>query len=146
MVLFQQYLEKRPVGVGGLFLKWRPHSAGWVGPLILSSATIRDVWIIPSSWIWCYVLYVEHVSCVSVNCGQHQWVIPSSFSIDVKALLEEPLPENYYPYVQTHSSKLCSFRLLSWCPVLFYYFSLLYSGWFVIRVYGSISVRELVKC
>ena len=36
-----------------------------------------DVWIIPSCQIWDYVLHVEHVSCVVINCGKQQWVIPS---------------------------------------------------------------------
>ena len=44
-------------------------------------ATIGDVSIIPSFRIGDYVLHVEHVSCVITNCGQHQWVIPSTLSI-----------------------------------------------------------------
>ena len=55
----------------------------------LLMATTRDVWIIPSFRIWCYVLYVEHISCVITNCGQHQWTNPSLFSIALEALLEE---------------------------------------------------------
>ena len=35
------------------------------------------------------LLYVEHISCVITNCGQHQWAIPSLFSIALEALLEE---------------------------------------------------------
>ena len=55
----------------------------------LFMATTEDVWIIPSFWIWDYVLHVEHISRVITNCGQHQWVIPSPLSIALKALLEE---------------------------------------------------------
>ena len=29
----------------------------------LFMASTRDVWKIPSFWIWCYVLHVEHISC-----------------------------------------------------------------------------------
>ena len=55
----------------------------------LFMATIRGVWIIPSFRIWDYVLYVEHISCVTTNCGQHQWAVPSLFWIAVEVLLEE---------------------------------------------------------
>ena len=34
--------------------------------------TTGDVWKSPSFRIWCYVLPVEHVSCVITNWGQHQ--------------------------------------------------------------------------
>ena len=66
-------------GLGlGAFLRWWPPSAMWAGHLInLFMATTGYVWIIPSFWIWNYVLHVEHVSCVITNCGQHQWVIPA---------------------------------------------------------------------
>ena len=47
----------------------------------LFMAITRDVWIISSFRIWGYVLHVEHISCVITNCGQHEWVIPSHFSI-----------------------------------------------------------------
>ena len=30
-----------------------------------------------------YVLHVEHVLCIIMNCGQYQWVILSSFSIAI---------------------------------------------------------------
>ena len=55
----------------------------------LVMATTAGVSIIPSFRIWGYVLYVEHISCVITNCGQHQWAIPSPFSIALEALLEE---------------------------------------------------------
>ena len=41
----------------------------WVGPLNLFIATTGDVWIILSYWIWGYVLHVEHITCVIMNCG-----------------------------------------------------------------------------
>ena len=43
----------------------------------LFMATTGDVWIIPSFRIWDYVLHVEHISCVIMNCGQHERAIPS---------------------------------------------------------------------
>ena len=52
-------------------------------------ATTMGFWINPSFRIWSYVIYVEHISCVITNCGQHQWAIPSPFSIALEALLEE---------------------------------------------------------
>ena len=52
-------------------------------------ATTGGAWIIPSFQIWGYVLYVEHISCVIMNCGQHQWAILSLFSIALEDLLEE---------------------------------------------------------
>ena len=52
-------------------------------------ATTGGVWIIPSFWIKGYVLHIEHISCVIMNCGQLQWAIPSLFSIALEALVEE---------------------------------------------------------
>ena len=74
---------------------WR--SVSWVvatfnhvgGSFNLSMAATGDVWIISSFRIWCYVLHVEHISCVIRNCGQLQWAIPSLFSIALYALLEK---------------------------------------------------------
>ena len=74
---------------------WR--SISWVvatfnhvgGSFDLFMAATGDVWIIPSFRIWGYVLHVEHISCVITNCGQHQWAIPSLFSIVLLALLEK---------------------------------------------------------
>ena len=59
------------------------------GSFDLFMATTGHVWIVPSFRISGYVLYVEHISCVITNCGQHQWVIPALFSIAFEALLEE---------------------------------------------------------
>ena len=61
----------------------------WAGPLVFSSTTTKDMWIIPSFRIWGYVLHVDPISCVITNYGQHQWVIPSHLSIALEALLEE---------------------------------------------------------
>ena len=61
-----------------------------VGSLNLFMATALGVWIIPFFFrIWVYGLYVEHISCVITNYGQHQWVVPSLFPIALEALLEE---------------------------------------------------------
>ena len=54
-------------------VKWRTFCSS----LNVLSATTRDVWIIPSFQIYGYVLNVEHISCVIMNCHGHQWVIPS---------------------------------------------------------------------
>ena len=71
------------------FLRWWPPSTVWAGPLVFLWPPPGGVWIIPSFRIWGYVLYVEHILCVITNCGQHQWAIPSLFSIALEALLEE---------------------------------------------------------
>ena len=93
------------------------------------------------------MLYVEHISCVITNCGQYLWVITSPLSRAPYDLLEE-----------NTTRKLLSgpiFRLVLQnlaIPVCFpgiifyrYRFSLLSSGWLVIAVCGSVSVRELVN-
>ena len=49
----------------------------------LFMAASGGVWIIPSFRIWDYVLYVDHISYVITNCGQHL------FWIALEALLEE---------------------------------------------------------
>ena len=58
----------------------------------------RDVRIIPSFWFGGYVLHVEHISCLIMNWGQHQLIIPFLFSIVLSALLEETLPENIFSF------------------------------------------------
>ena len=81
-----EYLQCiRWVGVWG-FSKVVPSSAMWVGSFM---GIPKDVWIIPYFRIWGYVLHVEHISCVITNCGQHQWVLPSSLSKALRALLGE---------------------------------------------------------
>ena len=71
------------------FLRWCPPSTMWADPFNLFMAAIGVVWIIPSFWIWGNVLHVEHIWCVITNRGQHQWAIPSLFSMALEALLEE---------------------------------------------------------
>ena len=73
----------------GACLGWWPPSTMWAGYFNLFMATTRNVWIIPSFRIWGYMLLVENISCVITNCGQHQWAIPSVFSIALWVLLEE---------------------------------------------------------
>ena len=46
-----------------------------VCPSIFTSATTKDVWIIPYLPIWGNMLNIKHVSCVITDCCQHQWVI-----------------------------------------------------------------------
>ena len=76
---------------------------GWV----LLSATTGVVWIIPSFLIWGYVLHVEYISCVITNCGHHQWVIPSLFTIALEALMEEII-----------ARKLCIRHIVNWWRVV----------------------------
>ena len=58
------------VGVGG-FSKVVATLNHVGGSCNLFMATAGVVWIIPSFRIWDYVLYVEHISRVITNCGQH---------------------------------------------------------------------------
>ena len=46
-----------------------------------------DVWIIPYLIRW-NMLHVEHISCVSTDCDQQQWVIHFPLSISLYVLLE----------------------------------------------------------
>ena len=80
------------VWVGGLILKW--WSPSWLDP-----TTTRDVWIITSFQIGGYVLHVEHISCVIMNChplsffnsslsltgGKHYQKINLSRSLDLSS-------------------------------------------------------------
>ena len=79
-VNFCLFITNPWVGGGGFSKVMDTFShVGWSFNLFM--ATARDVWIIPSFRIWDYVLHVEYVSCVIMNCDQHQWVIPSPLSI-----------------------------------------------------------------
>ena len=60
---------------------WDNSCSSGLGSFNLLMAITGDVWIIPSFRIWGYVLHVDHISFVIANCGQHQWAIPSLFSI-----------------------------------------------------------------
>ena len=37
-------------------------------------------WIIPSFKICGYMLHVDNILCVIMNCGQNQWIVPSLFT------------------------------------------------------------------
>ena len=107
------------------------------GSFNLLMAITGDGWIIPSFQIWDYVLHVEHISCVFTNCGQHQRAILS-------------LEEKHYQKISIPIFRdvLQNFAIPGYFPHILFYcylFSLLSSGWFVIAVCGSISVRELVN-
>ena len=143
-------INSSPPSAGGwelqAFLRWWPPSAMWVGgSLNLFMATTGGVWMISSFQIWDYVLHVEHFSCVITDCGQHQWVIPSLLNSSLGFAGGKHLQEITIPIFR-HVFK--NFAIPDWFPyILFhhYLFSLLSSGWFVIAVCGSVSVRELVK-
>ena len=129
-------------GVGD-FLRWWPPSTMWAGPLIFFMATIGDVWIIPSFRIWGYVLYVQHISCVITNCGQHQRH-PFSLNSSLCFVEGKHYQEITIPVIRC---VLQNFAVSCYFPYILFYryrFSLLSSDWFVIAVCGSISFRELV--
>ena len=50
-------------------------------PYYLSCLTLGLFCASLSATSWGYLLHVEHMSCVVTNCVQHQWVIPSLFSM-----------------------------------------------------------------
>ena len=117
------------------------------GSFNLFMATTGDVLIIPPFRILGYVLNVEHISCVITNCGQHQWAIPSLFSIALYVLLEENIPENYHPCLRVVLQK---FAIQGYFPYIIFYcyiLSLLSSGCFVLAECDSVSVlvRGLVE-
>ena len=61
----------------------------WASTLIFSSTITGHVWIIPFFRIWGYMLHIECVSCVIMNCGQHLSVFPSALTIALYALPEK---------------------------------------------------------
>ena len=98
-------------------------TSGYMGPRLgtLKSAcdyTIKDVWIIPSSGIWNYTLHVEHILRIMMNYGQHQWGIPSLFSIG-KHYQWNTIP--IFGLLKTFSLPLCFPYIIFYC----YLFSLL---------------------
>ena len=110
------------------------------------AATGDNKIIIPSFGIWGYVLHVEHISCVITNCGQLQWSHPFSFLNSSLGLAGE----KHYQKITIPIFRLVlqNFAIPGYFPYILFYcylFFLLSSGWFVIAVCGSISVRELVK-
>ena len=112
---------------------WR--SISWVvatfnqvgGSFNLSMAATRDVWMIPSFWIWDYVLHVEHISCVITNCGQLQWANPSLFSIALLALLEK----NITRQLQSLSLDLFFKILLFQVTFLIFFSTAIFSPYFL---------------
>ena len=78
-------------------------------------ATTGGVFVSPSFRIWGYVLYVEHISCVITNCGQHQWAIPSLFSIAHDAFMEENITRKL-PSLSPILTRIVCFRTVT--PVL----------------------------
>ena len=114
----------------------------WAGPVTM--ATTGDFWIIPSFRIWGYVLHAEHISCVITNCGQHQWAIPSLFSIALYALLEENITRKLLSLSLDFLFKTLLFEVafLVFFSIAVFSPCVLLLG-FVIAVCGYISVREL---
>ena len=108
------------------------------GSFNLIMPTTGGVWIIPSFWIWGYVLHVEHISCVITNCGQHQWAIPSPL-VALEALLEENITRKLLLLPLDLFFKILLFQVTLFSIAIFS------SGWFVIAGCGCISVRELMK-
>ena len=64
------------------------------------------------------MLHVEHIPCVITKCGQYQWAIPSFSQWLLRPYWRETLPEIYYSYLQTWSSKFCYCMLLSLYSIL----------------------------
>ena len=110
---FKDYTFKTTVGGGwGDFLKLEATFNHVGGSFYLFMATTGDVWIIPSFRIWDYVLHVElHVSWrIVANISESS--VPLSQKL-LRLCWRKTLPENYYPYLKTCSSKFCYSRLLS---------------------------------
>ena len=133
------------VGVGG-FSKVVATFSHVIGSFNLFMATTRDDWIIPSFWIWVYVLHVGHISCVITNCGQHQWVTVSHPFSSLNSSLGFAGGKRYHKItISVFRLDLLLFQVafLKFYSIAIFspYFS---SGWFVIAVCGSVSVRELV--
>ena len=101
-----------------------------VGKSYLFMATTGDVWIIPSFWIWDYVLHVEHFSCVITNCGQHQWVIPSPLSIAFYTLLEENITRKLLSLSLDLFFKILLFQV----AFLIFFSSAIFSPYFLLVV------------
>ena len=142
------------VGGGwGAFLRWWPPSTMWVGPLIFFMVTTGDVWIIPSFRIWglCAACWAHSM------CHHHR---PPHTLIEVCGHNELWPTSVSHPYSFLNSGLglaggkhyqrviLQNFAIPCYFPYILFYrhiLSLLSSGWFVIAVCGSVSVRELVK-
>ena len=116
------------------------------GSFKLFMATTVDVWMIPSFRIWDYTLHVEHISCVIMNCGQHQWAIPSLFLIALEALLEENITRNLLSPSLDLFFKILLFQvafLIFFSLAVFYPYFLLVGMLF--QYVALFQSRELVK-
>ena len=89
------------------------------GSFNLFMATTGGALMIPSFRISGYLLHVEYISCVIANCGQHQWTIPSLFSIALAWCLTG----------RKHYQEI-TIMLLSLYSFLWLFFLLTSSGWF----------------
>ena len=62
--------------------------------------------------IWGEMLHVGHITYVTMNCGQHQWV--PFLNISLRPRWEKTLPENYFSYLKISlKSLLFSFAFLT---------------------------------
>ena len=114
------------------------------GSFNIFMATTGDVWIIPSFRIWGYMLHVEHI------VSSQLWPVSVShpFSFINSSLGIVGGKHNQKSIIPVFRVVLQNFAYAGFFPnILFYRYviSLLSSGWFVIAVCGSVSVRELVK-
>ena len=114
------------------------------GSFNLFMATTGDVCIIPSFRIRGYVLYVEHSSCVITNCGQHQWAIPSLFSITLEALLEENITKKLLSLSSDFFLKILLFQVTFLIFFSIAVFSLLSSSCFLLLYVALFQSRWLV--
>ena len=124
-------------GVGD-FLRWWPPSATWASPLICYG---RNNAIF-------FNLGLFAACCAHFMCHHKLWPIsvshPFSFLNSSLGLAGRKL----YQKITIHIFRLQNFAIPCYFPhIIFcrYLFSLLSSGWFVIAVCGSVSVRELLK-
>ena len=132
-------------GLGAL-LRWWPPSTMWVGHLIFFTATTGDVWIIPSFRI------LGLCAACWAHFGCHHELWPTSVSHPFSSLNNSLglTGGNVTRKLQSLSLDLFFKILLFQVAFLIFFsittcFSWLSSGWFVIAVCGSISVREWVK-
>ena len=127
----------------GAFLRWWPPSSMWADPLIYlwPPPGMSEKYHLFEFGITCCMLHTFHI--ITNCCQQHPVSSPSSsfgltggkhyqkITIPIfRLVLQNFAIPGYFPYILFYS----------------YLFSLLSSGWSVIAVCSSISVRELVKC
>ena len=128
--------------VGGrLFLRWWPTSAMWAIPLHFLSATIVDVWIIPS-----FQYGVLSCTYACFMCHHEWWPTAMShpFSFLDSSLGLAGGTHNQKNVIPIFRLALQKFAILGRFPYILCsscYFSLFSSGWVLIAVWGSISVQ-----